>query len=134
MSGARHRQKGDRAERELVKLHEDIGIHAERYPLSGASRFRNSGHDVDIYFRGRACPFVAEVKARKNGKCFTTQKKWLGENDLLFLRENQDPQPTVVMPWRTYVELIGGQDGAASEKVTLRFTDVEVADKGAEAR
>ena len=49
MSGARHRQKGNRIERELVQRHKDIGVHAERYPLSGASRFRGSGHDIDIY-------------------------------------------------------------------------------------
>jgi hypothetical protein len=35
MSGARHRQKGNRAEREIVDLHKGINIHAERYPLSG---------------------------------------------------------------------------------------------------
>jgi Holliday junction resolvase len=49
MSGPRHRQKGDRVERELVDRHKAIGVHSERYPLSGASRFRGSGHDVDVY-------------------------------------------------------------------------------------
>ena len=35
------------------------------YPLSGATRFRGSGHDVDLYLLGRdAAPWVAEVKAR----------------------------------------------------------------------
>jgi hypothetical protein len=53
MSGARHRRKGDRCERESVERHKAIGIHAERYPLSGASRFRGSGHDIDIYVHGR---------------------------------------------------------------------------------
>ena len=68
MGGARHRQKGNRIERELVRLHKDIGVRCERYPLSGASRFRGSGHDLDVYARGRdEAPFVAEVKARKNG-------------------------------------------------------------------
>lgn len=42
--GARHRRKGDRCERELVERHKALGVHAERYPLSGASRFRGSGH------------------------------------------------------------------------------------------
>jgi hypothetical protein len=58
MSGARHRQKGDRCERELVERHKAIGVHAERYPLSGASRFRGSGHDIDLY------PFGRESTAR----------------------------------------------------------------------
>jgi hypothetical protein len=52
MSGARHRRKGSRVERELVNLHEGLCIKSERYPLSGASRFRGSGHDVDIYVFG----------------------------------------------------------------------------------
>jgi hypothetical protein len=68
MSGRGHRQKGDRIEREIVERHRAIGIHAERYPLSGASRFRGSGHDVDIYLFGAGeAPIKAEVKGRKNG-------------------------------------------------------------------
>jgi Holliday junction resolvase len=68
MSGARDRRKGDRVERELVHLHTDIGIKTERYPLSGASRFRGSGHHLDIYtFVPDQAPLVAEVKARKTG-------------------------------------------------------------------
>ena len=79
MSGARHRQKGNRIERELVERHEALGIHAERYPLSGASRFRGSGHDVDHYPFGReAAPIVAESKARKDGAGFVQLEKWLG--------------------------------------------------------
>ena len=62
MSGTRHRRKGDRIEREIVELHRALGIHSERYPLSGASRFRGSGHDIDIYARGRdEAPLVAEL-------------------------------------------------------------------------
>jgi hypothetical protein len=37
--GLRHRRKGDRYERELIQCHRAIGVHAERYPLAGASRF-----------------------------------------------------------------------------------------------
>ena len=57
------RDKGLRAEREIVDRHKAINVHAERYPLSGGSRFRGSGHDVDLYPFGRdAAPLVAEVK------------------------------------------------------------------------
>jgi Holliday junction resolvase len=67
--GAMSKRKGSRIERELVQLHKDIGVHCERYPLSGASRFRGSGHDIDIYVHGReAEPFVAEVKAGRMGQ------------------------------------------------------------------
>ena len=37
----------------------------ERYPLSGGSRFRGSGHDIDIYALGTdKGPLVAEGKSR----------------------------------------------------------------------
>jgi hypothetical protein len=80
--------------------------HSERHPLSGASRFRGSGHDVDIYALGRdAAPLVAECKARKSGGGFVQLEKWLGEFDLLFLRRN-NADPLVVLPWRVWAQLI----------------------------
>jgi Holliday junction resolvase len=106
MSGARHRRKGDRCERELVERHKTLGVHAERYPLSGASRFRGSGHDLDIYAFGREeAPLVAESKARRNGGGFVQLEKWLGEFDLLFLRRNH-ADPMIVLPWRVWARLI----------------------------
>ena len=106
MSGAKHRQKGNRAEREIVDLHKEINVHAERYPLSGASRFRGSGHDVDIYPFGReAAPLVVEVKARKNGAGFVQLETWLGEFDALFLRRNHST-PLVVLPWRVWAAIL----------------------------
>jgi Holliday junction resolvase len=106
MSGARHRLKGNRCERELVERHKALGIHAERYPLSGASRFRGSGHDVDIYALGPdAAPFVAESKARKNGVGFVQLERWLGEYDVLFLRRNH-ADPLVLVPWRVWAALL----------------------------
>jgi Holliday junction resolvase len=106
MSGARHRRKGDRCERELVERHEALGVYAERYPLSGASRFRNSGHDVDIYAFGREeAPIVAEVKARKNGAGFVQLETWLGEYDTLFLRRN-NADPLILLPWRMWARLL----------------------------
>src|SRR5919201_409871 len=106
MSGARHRRKGDRIEREIVEAHSALGVHAERYPLSGASRFRGSGHDIDIYaFGPDEVPAVAEVKARKNGGGFTTIERWLGEYDLLLLRRDH-ADPIVLLPWATWARLL----------------------------
>ena len=106
MSGARHRQKGDRCERELVERHRALGINAERYPLSGASRFRGSGHDLDIYaLGGDEAPLVAEVKARKDGAGFATLERWLAEYDLLFLRRN-NADPLALIPWRVWAALL----------------------------
>jgi Holliday junction resolvase len=108
MSGASHRQKGDRIERELVKRHRALGVHAERYPLSGASKFRGSGHDIDVYLFGRdEAPIIAEAKSRRNGGGFATLERWLGEYDALFLRRN-NADPLVVVPWRVWARILEG--------------------------
>jgi Holliday junction resolvase len=103
MTGGRaSRRKGDRIERELVHRHEVIGVHAERYPLSGASRFRGTGHDLDIYPFGREeAPITAESKSRKGGAGFVKIENWLGEYDVLFLRRD-NADPLVVLPWRIW--------------------------------
>jgi hypothetical protein len=53
-----HRRKGSRLERESVERNKALGVHCESYPLSGASRFRESGHDIG---RNQA-PLVSEMK------------------------------------------------------------------------
>jgi Holliday junction resolvase len=104
--GAKHRQKGDRTEREIVDRHKAAGVHAERYPLSGASRFRGAGDDVDIYVFGKdEAPIVGEVKSRKSGQGFATLEKWLAEYDALFLRRNH-ADPLVCIPWRVWMRLL----------------------------
>ena len=106
MSGARHRQKGDRVEREIVALDVELGIHSERVPLSGASRYQDNGADVDIYINGRdEAPIVAEVKARKSGDGFKQLERWLGDYDALFLRRN-NAAPLIVLPWATWTALL----------------------------
>jgi hypothetical protein len=93
-------------EREVVAKHIEIGVHAERYPLSGASRFRGSGHDLDVYAFGKdQAPLVAEVKSRKNGGGFKQLETWLAEFDLLVLRRN-NADPMVLLPWRTWAALL----------------------------
>ena len=99
MSGARHRRKGDRVERELVELHRG------RYPLSGASQFRGSGHDLDVYAWPEEAPLVAECKARKSGAGFKQLEHWLGEYDALFLRRSH-ADPLVVNPWRIWAAML----------------------------
>ena len=107
MSGARHRRKGDRIEREIVEMHKALGVHAERVPLSGASHYQGRNADIDIYPAGRdAAPLCCEVKARAGGAGFVTLEKWLGENDVLFLRRN-NAEPVVVLPWRTWAKIVG---------------------------
>ena len=70
-------------------------MRAERYPLSGASRFRGSSHDIDCYVFGiEEAPLVCEVKGRK-----------LANYDCLFLRRN-NADPLVLIPWRLWARLL----------------------------
>ncbi len=106
MSGRGHRQKGDRIERDIVDRHRELGIQAERYSLSGATWFRSSGHDADIYLFGAdEAPIKAEGKGRKNGAGFAPLENWLGEYDALFLRKDRS-DPMVVVPWRLWARLV----------------------------
>jgi Holliday junction resolvase len=105
--GKASRDKGYRAERGLVHAHLDIGIHAHRVPLSGASQYDRG----DLKIKHSARELVAEVKARASGEGFKTLERWLGEHDLIFLRRDR-ATPLVVLPWSTYVLLFkGGGDG-----------------------
>jgi Holliday junction resolvase len=106
MSGARHRAKGNRVERELVHRHRELGLRCERYPASGATRFRNSAHDLDLYLNGPdEAPLVFECKARRNGEGFATLERWLQDYDGLFLRRD-GTDPLVLVPWRTWAALL----------------------------
>jgi hypothetical protein len=74
--------------------------------LSGASRFRGSGHDVDLYPFGREeVPTVAELKTRKDGGGFVPLERWLGDYPVLFLRWN-NADPLVLLPWRVWAALL----------------------------
>ena len=104
--GKRSRAKGDRIEREIVARHKAIPIHAERVPLSGAARYQGNSGDIDVYaFGPEEAPLVGEVKARRNGESFKTLERWLGDNDLIFLRRN-GADPLVVLPWSTWARLL----------------------------
>lgn len=97
------KRKGTRVENEIVQRHKDIGIDAERVPLSGAAGGSYTG---DVVIGPTASPPLrAEVKARKAGAGFTTLERWLGTNDLLFLKRDRQT-PMVVMTWDTYETLI----------------------------
>jgi len=99
MPGRSAKRKGYRVEREIVALHLDMGLEAERVPLSGAAGGSYTG-DLVI-----AKSWRGEVKARKGGAGFKVIEGWLGDNDLLFLRRDR-AEPLVVLPWATYQALM----------------------------
>lgn len=110
--GKAQRDKGQRIEREIVHLHQDAGIPAERVPLSGAAGGSFTG-DLLI-----ADTLRAEVKARAGGGGFKTLERWLGKNDLLFLRKDGITVPYVIMSWKVYVALMTGQRDEGNDQAT----------------
>lgn len=100
------RDKGLRAEREMVARHELLGVKAERVPLSGQSSYQNNSCDLDIYaFGSFAAPLVGEVKARKSGAGFALLERWMSDADVLFLRRDR-ADPIVVLPWASWAKLL----------------------------
>ena len=109
------RDKGARIEREIVNLHRDIGIDAERVPLSGAARYQGGDHDLDVYPWGRAKGALrGEVKGRANGAGFTLLERWLGNSHVLFLRRDRQ-EPLVLVPWHVWADVL-----AASRSTSTR--------------
>lgn len=97
----RSRNKGYRAERNLVIELRRHGIRAVRVPLSGACE----GFSGDLLVEGK----TAEVKARHNG--FRELYKWLENRDLLFLKADFKGY-LVVLRLEDFIRLLGrGNDG-----------------------
>ncbi len=97
--GRRSRDKGNRAERALVRYLQDRGFAAERVPLSGAAGGRYAG-DVSIPVIGR--DLIAEMKVRGAG--FRQLYAWLDGRDLLIVRADRC-EPLVVIPLRLAAEI-----------------------------
>jgi Holliday junction resolvase len=102
--GKPSRDKGRRYELEVVQWHKDLGLRAERVPLSGAARYQGNGGDVDLYaFGPDAAPIIAECKIRaKLPKCW---RDWMGDSDATFMRDNHG-ETIVLLPVKTWVRLV----------------------------
>ena len=93
MSGGRaSRQKGNRAERALVRALQDKGFAAERVPLSGSAGGKYCG-DLTVPILGR--DHVVEVKVRATG--FSQLYAWLDGRDMLVVRADRK-EPLVIVP------------------------------------
>ena len=97
--GKASRNKGRRVELEFVHELEDYGVPSRRRQASGDSR---SEDDPDILIAG---VLTAESKARKNGEGFKTLQDWLGDSDLLFLKQNNKPA-LVTMTMATFKPML----------------------------
>jgi hypothetical protein len=104
MSGARHRRKGNRVERELVACLRERGFAAERIPLSGSAGGSFIG-DITIPLLGR--DFVVEVKVRGDG--FRRLYDWLANRDLLIVRADRR-EPLVIVPLKLAAYIAAAAD------------------------
>tara|TARA_R100001086_G_scaffold195493_1_gene112235 strand:- start:853 stop:1164 length:312 start_codon:yes stop_codon:yes gene_type:complete len=95
------RDKGLRVEREIVNAcnHPDVGIKAERVPLSGAAGGSYTG---DIMLCDK---FRCEVKSRKDGAGFRLLYKWKGLNDILIIKQDRSA-PLFIMDLDTLSRLM----------------------------
>jgi hypothetical protein len=100
MSGGRaSRDKGNRAERAIVKFLQECGFAAERVPLSGSAGGSYLGDlTVPILNIDR----VVEVKCRADG--FRELYKWLIDRDILIVRADRS-EPLVILPLKLAAEI-----------------------------
>jgi Holliday junction resolvase len=97
--GRRSRDKGNRAERAIVRFLQERGLAAERIPLSGSAGGKFRG-DVSIPLL--SVDRVAEVKCRANG--FRELYAWLDARDLLIVKADRR-EPLVVIPLKLAAEI-----------------------------
>jgi hypothetical protein len=97
--GRASRDKGNRAERAIVKFLQDRGFAAERVPLSGSAGGSYLGDlTVPILNVDR----VVEVKCRADG--FRELYRWLIDRDILIVRADRS-EPLVVLPLKLAAEI-----------------------------
>src|SRR2546429_9249277 len=100
MKGGRaSRDKGNRAERAIVKFLQDKGFAAERVPLSGSAGGSYLG---DLTVPVLNIDRVVEVKHRADG--FRELYKWLVDRDILIVRADRS-EPLVVLPLKLAAEI-----------------------------
>jgi Holliday junction resolvase len=105
MSGGRaSRDKGNRAERAIVKYLQERGFAAERVPQSGSAGGSYLG-DLTVPIIG--VDRVVEVKVRAKG--FGQLYDWLIDRDILIVRADRS-EPLVVLPLKLAAEIAAKAD------------------------
>lgn len=94
----RSREKGDRFERDCVNTLKDLGIPAERVPLSGSA---GGSFSSDLVVAGHKI----ECKTRK--RAWLDLFSWLPGNKALMIKADRT-ETLVVMSLETFAELLKG--------------------------
>jgi len=103
--GRASRDKGNRAERAIVRYLQVRGFAAERVPLSGSAGGSYLGDlTVPILNIDR----IVEVKCRADG--FRELYRWLIDRDILIVRADRS-QPLVVLPLKLAAEIAAKAGG-----------------------
>lgn len=100
------KRKGSGFEREIVARLQELGIAAEKVPLSGAVKGGSFDCDTTISVPVLGKDVKAECKRRK--RQFKTIDGWLGSNSFLFCRDDH-ARPLVVMTVETFAEMARGR-------------------------
>lgn len=107
------KRKGTVEERAIVHAIRTLkGWDAKRVPLSGA--VEGFPGDVILYAPGGR-RFRVESKVRAQG--FKQLRRWLGDNDLLWVRSDHQPGMWVVPP-AVMIELLKGYGGSDDQEKT----------------
>ena len=110
------RDKGARVEREIVQKFREIGLWAEKVPLSGAAGGSFTGDILVEDYR-------VEVKARKDGTGFKLLYRWLGDNDILVCKQDRT-EPLVVMTIQTLGNLLDEHGPPPSPRIEEHFDKI----------
>lgn len=102
--GNTSRQKGDRFERLCVNSLKEMGLEAERVPLSGAA---GGTFSSDLEVRVAGTRRKIECKTRK--RAWTDLFGWLPGNFALFIKADRT-DTLVVMDLKTFAELVNAAD------------------------
>ena len=110
MSGGRSsREKGMRAERQIVELFREVGLKAYRVPLSAISAGFKS--DVEVRIGSQRLRFESKVRAKEFGLLY----RWLTGSDALVVKADRKPM-LVVLPLEKFAIALG-EYASATENV-----------------
>jgi Holliday junction resolvase len=98
--GRSPRRKGNGFEREVVASLQELGLAAERVPLSGSVKTSKFDHDISCPVRG----VDRRLECKRRARAFATIDAMLAGNFALVVRDDRS-RPLVVMTIETFAEL-----------------------------
>jgi hypothetical protein len=100
MTGRSPKRKGNGFEREVVVALQELGLAAERVPLSGSVKTSKFDHDISCPVRG----IDRRIECKRRKRSFKTIRDMLAGNFALIVRDDNSP-PLVIMSIPAFAEL-----------------------------